>query len=263
MKVTLISYTDNPEKIVACAAKLCYANTSVDELYDGLTNEKAADFVEMLAGLGHESPIEHVSFTFGIEGISRACSHQLVRHRLASFSQQSQRYVDMDGFSYVVPPQIEQIPEAKELFVQMMDTDLKVYLALKEILSKKHSEAMKEGGVDDKKAASMAEKMAMEDARFVLPNACDTKMILTMNARSLINFFKQRCCNRAQWEIKAVADNMLTLVCEVAPTLFSGAGPSCYKKSCTEGKMTCGQAGEMHEYYKNIHENAVLVYNKS
>lgn len=256
MKVTLISHTPSPEKTIACAAKLCYANTGIDELYDGLTNEKSESFVEMLSTIGHESPIEHVSFTFGVEGVSRAFLAQVTRHRIASYSVQSQRYVKKDKLSYVIPPQIEAIDEARELFIQTMDADLKVYNALTDILQKKHHDAMVAGGVDEKQATSMAEKMAIEDARFVLPNACDTQMIITMNARSLLNFFKHRCCNRAQWEIKAVADEMLKLVCEVAPTLFAAAGPSCYKRSCGEGKMSCGQATAVKEYYTALHGKA-------
>ncbi len=260
MKVTLIANTPNPEKTIACAAKLCYANTTIDELYDGLTDDKSASFVEMLAGLGHESPIEHASFTFGIEGVSRAFLAQITRHRIASFSVQSQRYVKKDKLSYIIPPEVEANDEAKALFKKAMDDDLKTYNELTEILYKRHYEDFVKVGNSEKQAQSMAEKKAIEDARFVLPNACDTQMIVTMNARSLLNFFKQRCCNRAQWEIKAVADEMLKLVCEVAPTLFSSAGPSCYKKACSEGRMTCGQAVQVRELYTQIHDNAKIIH---
>lgn len=257
MKVKLLTYTPDPEKLVACAAKLCYSGSTIDELYDGLTDEKAASFVKMLAEMGHESPIEQASFTFGIEGVSRSFLAQITRHRIASFMVQSQRYVKLDNFSYVTPPQIAEIPEAKALYEETMNADLKVYMALTDMLYEKHFSAMTRQGIEEKEAASMAEKMAIEDARFVLPNACDTQMIVTMNARSLYNFFKHRCCNRAQWEIKAVADEMLRLVCEVAPTLFASAGPSCYKKACTEGKKSCGQAVEMRRLYTELHENAM------
>lgn len=256
MKVTLITSTPNPEKSIACAAKLCYANSSIDVLYDGLTDEKSADFVEMLAGLGHESPIEHVSFTFGIEGISRACSHQLVRHRIASFSQQSQRYVDMDNFEYIIPPEIQKSGEAKKVFIQAMEAALNSYKLLSDKLSEEYYQVYLTEGQSENVAKISAQKKAQEDARFVLPNACETKLIVTMNARGLLNFFKHRCCNRAQWEIKAVADEMLKLVCELAPTLFSSAGPSCYKKTCTEGKMTCGQSAQMRAFYAALHEAA-------
>lgn len=256
MKVTLISHTPNPEKTIACAAKLCYANTTVGQVYDGLTNEKAASFVEMLASFGHESPIEHVSFTFGIEGVSRALLAQITRHRIASFSVQSQRYVNKDGFSYITPPEIAGDEEAMRVYEEAMRADLAAYNELTRILKEKHTKMFLNEGMSEKEAAKKAEKKAIEDARFVLPNACDTQMIVTMNARSLYNFFKHRCCNRAQWEIKALADEMLRLVCEVAPTLFKTAGPSCYAGACTEGNMTCGHAKEMREFYKELHETA-------
>ncbi|WMJ23439.1 FAD-dependent thymidylate synthase [Paludicola sp. MB14-C6] len=256
MKVTLLSHTPNPEKTIACAAKLCYANTTIGDLYDGLTDEKAENFVQMLSTIGHESPIEHVSFTFGIEGVSRAFLAQITRHRIASYSVQSQRYVKEDKFAFVIPPEIEADETAKELFLNAMDADIETYRKLTEILSKKHYETFLKEGQAEKEAKQKAEKKAIEDARFVLPNACDTQMIVTMNARSLLNFFQHRCCNRAQWEIKAVADEMLRLVCEVAPTLFSAAGPNCYKKACPEGKMSCGKITEMREFYTTLHENA-------
>lgn len=253
MKVTLIAHTPEPEKAVACAAKLCYANAEIDDLYNGLTQEKAADFVEMLASYGHESPIEHVSFTFGIDGISRACSHQLVRHRLASYSQQSQRYVDMDNFSYVTPPEIMADEKCFMQYNQAMEQCLKSYQALTKSLASSYVNGFIKSGLSEKAAMVEAQKKAQEDARFVLPNACETKIIVTMNARSLVHFFSVRCCNRAQWEIKAVADEMLKLVVAVAPTLFSAAGPACYKGSCTEGSKSCKKALEMHEFYGNIH----------
>lgn len=257
MKITLLSYTPNPERVVAAAAKLCYAaNTAASDLYDGLDEKKAADFVKMLASLGHESPIEHVSFTFGIEGVSRAFLAQITRHRIASFSVQSQRYVRKDGFVYITPPEVLNTPEALAVYEEAMRADLAAYNRLADILQEKHYAAFLAEGKSEKQAKSMAEKKAIEDARFVLPNACDTQMIVTMNARSLYNFFKHRCCSRAQWEIRAAADEMLRLVSEVAPTLFQSAGPSCYKKVCTEGKMSCGKATEMKEKYAALHERA-------
>lgn len=260
MKVTLMAHTANPERLIACAAKLCYAKTTVDELYDGLTDESAAGFVEMLAGLGHESPIEHVSFTFGIEGVSRALLAQITRHRLASFSVQSQRYVKKDRLTVITPPAIAANPDAAALFQKTMDADLEAYCKLTELLQPQYKEEFLRAGKSEREAATAAEKKAIEDARFVLPNACDTQMMVTMNARSLYNFFRLRCCNRAQWEIRALADEMLRLVCEVAPTLFAAAGPACYAKGCSEGKMTCGQAAERRAYYKKLHEEARAVY---
>lgn len=265
MKVILLAHTPDPEKTIACAAKLCYSSSGIDSLYDSLTEEKAADFVEMLAGMGHESPIEHVSFTFGIEGISRACSHQLVRHRLSSYSQKSQRYVSETQFSYVTPPAVSAAPETDKLYRETMEMIQQSYEKLRSAIVEKEIAAFaRENGIElpseteptvyfkenYKKEYNAFLKKAQEDARFVLPNACETSIIVTMNARSLYNFFSHRCCNRAQWEIKAVADEMLRLVREVAPTLFRNAGPSCVKGGCPEGKMSCGKISEMRAYYR-------------
>lgn len=252
MKVTLLAHTPDPERTVACAAKLCYAAADIDTVMDGLTDEKTASFVEMLADMGHESPIEHASFTFGIEGVSRSLLAQITRHRIASFSVQSQRYVREDQFDYVTPPEIAADSEAAALYREAMEADQKYYDALAAILKKKHIETFTAEGMDEKSATRAAEKKAIEDARFVLPNACDTKMIVTMNARSLMNFFHHRCCNRAQWEIHELADLMLAEVCKVAPNIFKKAGPSCVCGRCPEGKMTCGHMTEVREKYDAI-----------
>ncbi len=256
MKVMLLAHTPEPEKTIACAAKLCYSASTIDTLYDGLTEEKAADFVGMLAEIGHESPIEHVSFTFGIEGVSRALLAQITRHRIASYSVQSQRYVREKEFEFVTPPEIEVCPEAKEVFLKAMEDSLAAYEKLTALLMEKHYDMFLKRGQDEKTARRNAEKKAIEDARFVLPNACDTKMIATFNARSLLNFFAHRCCNRAQWEIKELADQMLKLVLEVAPTLFAHAGPPCVDGACPEGKMCCGWTAEVREYYHTLRGNA-------
>lgn len=262
MNVTLLAHTPNPEKLVASAAKLCYANTPPGELFDGLTEEKAAGFVEMLASMGHESPIEHVSFTFAIEGVSRSLLAEITRHRIASFSVQSQRYVKKSEICVVTPPEIEALPEAKKLFEQTMEAEWNAYNQLADLLEKKHFERFLQEGKTEKEARFQAQKKAIEDARFVLPNACETKMIVTMNARSLHNFFRLRCCQRAQWEIRALATQMLRLVCEVAPTLFASAGPSCYRKGCPEGAKSCGQAAQMREQFAALHAQAEEVYRK-
>lgn len=248
-EVVLLAYTPMPENTVACAAKLCYSNSSIIDLRDGLTDEKAASFVNMLSEIGHESPIEHASFTFGIEGVSRSLLAQITRHRIASYSVQSQRYVKSSNFDYVTPPEIANIPEAKEIFLNAMKQDEENYTKLAEILQKKHTADLIAKGMDEASAAKKAEKIAIEDARFVLPNACSTKMVVTMNARSLHNFFAHRCCNRAQWEIREVAEKMLMLVREVAPALFAYAGPPCLRGACPEGKMSCGKVAEMREKY--------------
>lgn len=255
MKVTLLTYTPEPEKTIAAAAKLCYASSDIDTLMDGLDNEKTVKFLEMLSDLGHESPIEHVSFTFGIEGVSRALLAQITRHRIASFSVQSQRYVEEKDFQFVTPPEISADKNALEIFEAQMKSAIDSYNKLADILKDKHYNKFIAEGLDEKSAKMKASKKAIEDARFVLPNACDTKMIVTMNARSLLNFFRLRCCNRAQWEIKAVADEMLALVYKVAPTIFKYAGPSCVREKCAEGKMTCGKMTEVKRHYEEIKHN--------
>lgn len=249
MKVTLLSYTPNPELTVASAARLCYSGATIDDVREKLTPEKTAAFVDMLSEIGHESPIEHASFTFGIEGVSRALLAQITRHRIASFSVQSQRYVAEAQFEYVTPPEIESDPEAKALFIEAMEKDQEYYDRLTDILKAKHKKEFLAEGKDEKEAERAAEKKAIEDARFVLPNACDTKMIVTMNARSLHNFFRHRCCNRAQWEIRELAAEMLKLCREASPNLFKNAGPACLTGPCPEGKMTCGKIKEMRERY--------------
>ncbi len=249
MRVKLLAYTPEPEKTVACAAKLCYAAADIDTVYEGLTEEKTASFLEMLQSIGHESPIEHASFTFGIEGVSRSLLAQITRHRIASFSVQSQRYVKEDGFQYVVPPEIEKIPAAKEEFLRAMEEDAKHYQRLTDLLKEEHKKALLAAGEPEKSADRKAEKQAIEDARFVLPNACATKMICTMNARSLLNFFSHRCCNRAQWEIRELATQMLGEVREVAPHLFGHAGPPCLRGACPEGKMSCGKMEEVRKKF--------------
>ncbi len=269
-KVTLLAYTPMPEQTVAMAAKLCYSKSDISDVREGLTEEKTAAFLDMLSSLGHQSPIEHASFTFGIEGISRACSHQLVRHRIASYSQQSQRYVDGESFEFVTPPKIESSEELSELYNKALQTEMQAYKELRDglmassirehIREKDCRDAFSEVLSDnekliaafreyDKKLCSAFEKQANEDARFILPNACTTKIICTFNARSLLNFFEHRCCNRAQWEIRDVAQQMLLLVKEVAPHIFSKAGPGCLYGACPEGRMSCGRAAEMRKKY--------------
>ena len=249
MKVKLLAHTPEPEKLIAAAAKNCYSSSNIDNVLEGLTEEKTEHFVNMLSEIGHESPIEHVSFTFAIEGVSRSLLAQITRHRMASFSVQSQRYVKEKQFSFVTPPQIAQDPQAAALYQQAMQSAHASYLELSERLAQKNLEQLLAEGVDEKKARSMAEKRAIEDARFVLPNACDTKMMLTMNARSLLNFFRLRCCNRAQWEIREVAEQMLALVKPIAPTIFAKAGPGCVSGPCPEGRMTCGKAVQVRKKY--------------
>lgn len=235
LKVILIRYTPEPEETVAMAAKLCYSPSDVESLRDRISARDQREFVRKLMEMGHMSPVEHPSFTFAIEGISRACSHQLVRHRLASYSQQSQRYVSEEsGFDYVIPPIIREDRELRDYFESFMAEAQRAYNHIVKRLNEKGFKG----------------ELANQDARFVLPNAAETKIIVTMNARELLHFFRQRCCYRAQWEIRQMAEEMLRLVKGIAPTIFDKAGPACIKGPCPEGKYTCGKIKEVRNRYK-------------
>ncbi|WP_291633758.1 FAD-dependent thymidylate synthase [Clostridium sp.] len=263
LKVKLIEHTPNPEKIIAAAAKLCYSQVGVDEILENLDEQKSEKLLDMLMTYGHHSPIEHVSFTFAIEGVSRSLTHQLVRHRVASYSQQSQRYVKLKQFEYIIPPDIEKNEEAKEIFIKSMNRVQEEYNQLVEILCKNELTNLVKEYLSDKKLKNLeeidekqyiilkskAEKKAIEDARYVFPNACETKIIVTMNARELIHFFNQRCCTRAQWEIRQMAKTMLMQVRIVAPALFKHAGPSCVSGPCPEGAMCCGKTMAIRKEY--------------
>lgn len=228
----LFEENQKPENLVAGAAKLCYSSSNVSDLLDQMNDEVAENFLSKLP-LGHKSPMEHISFSFGIEGITRSCSHQIVRHRIASYSQQSQRYVNLkEHFAVVVPPEIEKDEKLKKLFLETCLKEYESYVTLtEELQSGYEKQGMK---------SKAAEKKAIEDAREVLPTACETKLMMTMNASSLNHFFHQRCCNRAQWQIRDVANQMLDLVFPLAPTIFRNAGAPCVSGPCPEGKMTCG-----------------------
>ncbi|MDD7753617.1 MAG: FAD-dependent thymidylate synthase [Clostridiales bacterium] len=214
--VILIAHTPEAEKVVAMAAKICYAkDVSIKKLQKKINDNDVSAFITKLLESGHESPFEHISFTFGIEGISRACSHQLVRHRMASFSQRSQRYCFEDGFNYIEPEDINENENEDKIFRDFMRHSKEVYSKL------------------------IDKGVKPEDARMVLPNACETKIIVTMNARELLHFFKLRCCKRAQKEIREVAFMMKNICRKVAPNIFQYAGPNCLKGYCTEGEKSC------------------------
>ncbi len=235
--VTLITYSADAEQLVCAAAKLCYAAdaSTVFEHGDG----EVAKFLARIRKMGHLSPFEHASYTFLLEGVSRALTHQLVRHRIASYSQRSQRYVTHGTFEYIVPPSFEGRTvetedgpvDAVEYYRDFMEHTADVYEKLRESL----------GGGGEK---------ANEDARYVLPNATETKIMVTMNARELFHFFGERICMRAQWEIRRAADEMLRLAKEATPVVFGGIGPKCVMFGhCPEGKMSCGKFAEMKEKY--------------
>lgn len=218
MKVILLDYTGEPERTVAAAARLCYSPSTPEKLHEQLKPEEVKRLIEMIYQLGHLSVFEHASFTFGIEGISRVTSHQLVRHRIASYSQQSQRYVNLSSReNFVLPATVKESGLADDVKDHFMKA-ARLY------------EQLVDAGVP------------VEDARFVLPQAITTNIVVTMNARELHHFFRLRLCRRAQWEIREMAARMLFEAAKVAPVLFFKAGPSCYSLGrCSEGKMSCGR----------------------
>lgn len=232
MKVSILAHTPNIENVIASSGRLCYSKVGVNELLQKHSKEDNERFIKMLADMGHHSPLEHVSFTFAVEGVSRALTHQLVRHRIASYSQQSQRYVNLDKtFDYIMPPSIEKNEVTTTVFKNAMK-DIKRYY---DYLVDSLEESYISNGMNKREA----NKKAIEDARYVLPNACETKIVFTMNVRTLLHFFEKRCCSRAQWEIRNLANEMLRQCKEISPILFSSAGSTCKKGYCTEGKMSC------------------------
>ena len=221
LKVRLLCCTPQPARAVALGGRLCYSDTDIEQLYGDMAPKSEA-FVDKLLALGHLSPIEHASFTFGIQGVSRALLAQITRHRIASFSVQSQRYVAKDRLDYVLPPSIRALgPEAVAEFEADMDAAYAAY------------DKWRQRGIP------------AEDARFALPNGAETRMLVTMNARELLHFFQLRCCNRAQWEIRRLAWCMLGMALREAPAIFAHGGPNCLRRGCTEGKMCCGKGEEI------------------
>lgn len=217
MNVELLQYPDNPERAVATAARLCYAPVGAKELMETMPPERVQSVLSTIMKSGHFSTLEHVSYTFAVDGVSRALTHQLVRHRLASFNQQSQRYVKFtEGVETVKPDTVSRDEEANRIFNEAINAVLEGY------------QKLLDAGIP------------AEDARYLLPNAAETKIVITMNIRELLHFFSLRCCNRAQWEIREMAHRMLALVKPTAPYIFMDAGAPCVRGTCPEGKMTCG-----------------------
>lgn len=214
MKVTLLAHTPDADLICAAAGNSCYSDRPASEIIEDIDAEKT---LSRIVGMGHHSVIEHAVFTFSVEGVSRALTHQLVRHRIASFSQQSQRYVSIDEPSYVEPHSVAADDEASRLFNETMEVIWDAYRRLE--------------GMGIKP----------EDARYLLPNGCTTNITITMNARELLHFFSLRCCERAQWEIREMAEAMLEECRKVSPVIFAKAGPSCVRGPCPEGKKSCGR----------------------
>ena len=228
LKVKLLAMTPDPDKLTALAARMCYSGMDLDTLLNRVEIEDQGAFLEGVMGRGHLSVAEHASFSFLIEGVSRALLAQLTRHRIASFSVQSQRYVSMEKtFDYVVPPSIAALgEEACRRYAEQMEMMHAWYCEWQTAL----------GGNG---------QSSNEDARFVLPNAAATRLVVTMNARELSHFFTLRCCGRAQWEIREMAWQMLECCRREAPVLFAKAGPACVRGACPEGKNSCGQAEKM------------------
>ncbi len=218
MQVSLVTHTPDAERLVAAAARLCYADAPPAELMDAMTPEEIRAFLSRLIGMGHLSMFEHASFTFAVSGVSRSLTHELVRHRIASYSQRSQRYISESGFEAVTPPTIAAVPEAAAIYARAVGSLRQDYQDL------------------------LALGIPKEDARFLLPNACASQIVVTMNARSLRHFFALRCCQRAQWEIRALAREMQARAKEAAPGLFLRSGPPCETEGvCREGKLSCGK----------------------
>ncbi len=224
LTVKLLEVSNNAISLIYAACRQCYSAKFAGDMFDdpGKDLKKQEEFVSKVIASGHESPLEHVKFTFAVEGASRASTHQLVRHRIASFSQQSQRYVKATNFNYIIPPSVDDDAVLKDQFIKVMEGIQKDYDSLVEAFAKKGKPG----------------ESANQDARFILPQAVETKIVVTMNCRELMHFFQERCCTRAQWEIRALAKEMLKICKKEIPSVFSGAGEKCIKLGyCPEGKQ--------------------------
>ncbi len=213
MKVQLLGYTPNADNLCGAIARTCYSQDDAGELI-----AKDVDYTQTLRRVvksGHTSVIEHAVFTFNISGISRVISHQLVRHRIASVTQTSQRYTTTSELDTVYPDSIYDNEEIRNTVRTLEDIIQDIADELREL-------GLKE-----------------EDIRYIYPNSVKTNIVLTMNARSLLNFFALRCCNRAQTEIRELAEVMLDLCQSVAPVIFENAGKPCIRGECPEGEMSC------------------------
>lgn len=279
MKIKLLSHTQNPEKVVAMAGKLCYAGCTIDDLENNLTTEIIDKFINMLMSIGHESPLEHVSFTFAVEGVSRVLEQQLTRHRLASYSIQSGRYVNRDNAEFYVPKDIKDnmyinegyrqfCNNAKETYRSISDElllqyiyeylveDLKLYSP---DIQQDNELMIKIMKTNYKKEYNTFKKKSIENARMVFPNSLQTKIIFTMNLRSLINFFEHRCCLRAQDEIREMANEMLKICKKEFPSLFSKLGASCKKGYCPEGNMQCQEFKNIIPTLKDLQKSHLIL----
>jgi thymidylate synthase (FAD) len=229
MDVRVLDLTQNAVALIYAACRQCYSSKFAGDLFDekDQNSAKQTEFIRKVVSSGHESPLEHVKFTFAIQGVSRALTHQLVRHRIASYSQQSQRYVKETDFEYVLPPSIAKDQALAAEFLHAME---EIQARYNNLLRR-----FKELGTEGEKAN--------QDARFVLPQAAETKIVVTMNCRELIHFFHERCCARAQWEIRQLASCMLKLCQKALPEVFGDVGAKCdHLRYCPEGpQFTCGR----------------------
>lgn len=288
MKVQILSHTKDPELLIATAAKLCYSPSNIKDLMEAQTPEKIEKFISMLEEMGHESPFEHVSFTFAIEGVSRVLEQQLTRHRIASYSIQSGRYVDRGNAEFYMPADIKKCEDALDIYSTVIEASKDAYEKITNALlhhyilqydmetnfmeeecpySKGNFYAFEDGCIEYFKQNHKAEfnkmkKKAIENARFVFPSSLETKIIVTMNVRTLWNFFKHRRCLRAQDEIRECSGLMLKAVREIAPTLFKHAGPSCISGICPEGSMQCKELKGKIPTYDEVRELIKKYYKK-
>lgn len=281
LNVVILSHTPEFEQNIVRGARLCYSSANIEELRDKVTPENAEKFLNMILEIGHGSILEHSSITFGIEGVSRSLTHQLVRHRVgSSYSQKSQRYVSEGQFEYIIPKPIAKYDYLKEDYIRCMErlqedyNEITLSLLIeqiKEYLAEGHTNEELEAAIasqsakeeivqlfkeSNKKLYSKFEKIAIENARYVLPNACETKIQVTMNVRALFNFFKERLCDRAQEEIRDMSFEMWKACMEIAPTIFKYAVPTCVHGKCKEGSMSCGKM----LYYKQKHGELIKHY---
>jgi thymidylate synthase (FAD) len=229
MKVIIVDPPKNIENKIAVAAKMCYSASTIDGLMEKISKQDQEKFIRKIISIGHHSVLEHVELNFAVEGVSRVLTHQLVRHRIASYSQQSQRYVKLDEtFDYIEPMSI----------------------GLDDVLTEKYNDFMT--AIHDLYLEFLDAGIPAEDARYILPNATETKIFVTMNLRTLLHFFNVRCCNRAQWEIRAMAIEMLKQCKKLSPIIFESSGPSCVSGNCGEGEMTCGDMGSVRNKFKEM-----------
>jgi thymidylate synthase (FAD) len=233
MEVKLIAHTPNPDLVCAAAARTSRSSLPPAELLEKSSREEREKALKLLRAIiksGHISVTEHASFTFSVSGVSRALTHELVRHRLASYTQQSQRYVKVAGAdSFVTPPTIKDNEKSLKLFKAALSS-----------IQKNYDELIKLG-------------IPVEDARYILPNATKTTITITMNGRELLHFSSLRCCERAQWEIRELAERMVKECKKVAPVIFEKAGPSCVQfGTCPEGEFSCGKMKEMKGKYAKL-----------